>query len=477
MACQFDYLCELNTDKAIRRALHSLPPTLFATYERILDKVNASNEDTQHLVQRVLTWIICSKKPLSTKQLLEAVSLEEGQTKLDTDAMPDEEGILKWCSSLVRRTPDGQTLELAHFTVEEFLAAIDCGQTRNLYGRYKITSASQDLTLANLCLTYLEFENFQGDNWKEKKELLEFFKDYPFFEYAAKYWNVHAENHQDDKNFLQLAKILFDPSKSHNFLYWVQHSRWNLIGPWANPSYSPGPPPPPPPPSMHSGPPPPPPPGQPFRNGPPPPQLSRRSPLTGVDDPSHDSIELISNAETLHFACSLSLWPICDWLLKEKHRIVDLNKMSNFGTPIYCVLSGPEFNPFRSAPEAGWRFTRARTETIPAWVVSAQGRASKALKHLLDADIAINNVRVHPRCDWTPLTLALRLNLGWIDLLERGALVDETCLDALKALLKTENEIYGGIAKSFISKVGDLNLPVDKSRSVLLHTYNGQFLS
>jgi hypothetical protein len=34
VACQLDYLCELNTDKGIRKALDSLPPTLFATYEK-----------------------------------------------------------------------------------------------------------------------------------------------------------------------------------------------------------------------------------------------------------------------------------------------------------------------------------------------------------------------------------------------------------------------------------------------------------
>lgn len=86
----------------------------------------------QLLVQRVLTWIICSKKPLTTKQLLEAVSIEDSDTILERDAMPDEEGILLWCSSLIRKTTDGWTLELAHFTVEEFLAAIDCSQPNTL---------------------------------------------------------------------------------------------------------------------------------------------------------------------------------------------------------------------------------------------------------------------------------------------------------------------------------------------------------
>jgi hypothetical protein len=50
VACPLDYLCELNTNKALRKALNSLPPTLFATYKHILDRVNANNSNTQQLV-------------------------------------------------------------------------------------------------------------------------------------------------------------------------------------------------------------------------------------------------------------------------------------------------------------------------------------------------------------------------------------------------------------------------------------------
>ena len=180
VACQLDYLCELNTDKAIRRGLKSLPPTLFATYERILDRVNASNSDTQKLVQRVLTWIVCSKKPLSTKELLEAVSINEGDTELDRDAIPDEEGILKWCSSLVRRTPNGDRLELAHFTVEEFLLAIDGSEPRSPYARYKISPEEENLPLAKLCLTYLLFGDFRDIEWTGMEEPKGVFDEYSF---------------------------------------------------------------------------------------------------------------------------------------------------------------------------------------------------------------------------------------------------------------------------------------------------------
>jgi hypothetical protein len=104
---------------------------------------------------------VCSEEPLLTKELLQAVSISEGDTKLDHDAMPDKEGILKWCNSLVKRTLDGDRLELAHFTVEEFLLAIDRSEPRSPYARYKIFPGKENLPLAKLCLTYLLFEDFR----------------------------------------------------------------------------------------------------------------------------------------------------------------------------------------------------------------------------------------------------------------------------------------------------------------------------
>jgi hypothetical protein len=285
VACQLDYLCELNTDKAIRKALNSLPPTLFATYERILDRVNASNADTRMLVQMVLKWIICSSVPLSTKELLEAVSINEGDTKRDFDAMPDEEGILKWCSSLVRRTPAGDRLELAHFTVEEFLLAIDATKPGNPYAAYKITPEDQELPLAKLCLTYLLFDEFQDIDCTENEEDDDLYSDdLSFYSYCSKYWAEHALQYRHDQGLLDLVKIMFNPSKSGNFVSWSSHWIWNNS--------------------------------------------------SAVD------LELIRNAETLHFAAALSFSDVCEWLIKDHDRIADLDKISGIGTPLYCALTG-----------------------------------------------------------------------------------------------------------------------------------------
>jgi len=393
VACQMDYLCELNTDKAIRKALNSLPPTLYATYERILDRVNASNADTQQLVQRALMWIICSKEPLSSKELLEAVSISEGDIGLDVDAIPDEEGILKWCSSLVRRTPDGDRLELAHFTVEEFLFAIDAKAPNSPYAKYKVSSEDQNIVLSKLCLTYLLFEDFQNTQWNGKADLKEFSEEYSFYSYSSDYWAHHALAHRSDEGILDLVKILFDPSKNGNFLSWSYFWIWSIT--------------------------------------------------------KNDDLELTSNTETLHFAAALSFYDICTWLINEKGRRSDLDKLSTIGTPIYCALAALEL------------FTTSGVIGQPvAFEDSEQGihDQNKYLTFdcLLDAGARIDNIRVHPKFDWTPLSLALKLRFGWLILLERGVLLDDVSLEVVEDMIDGRTD--ADIAEEFLLEVSEKNL-------------------
>ena len=99
-----DYLCECTNDRERREALTKLPPDIPSSYERILERVNNSkNSSNQQLVIRTLQWTLFARERLTTDQYLEALSVYEGDTDLDSSAMTDEEEILNWCSSLIRK--------------------------------------------------------------------------------------------------------------------------------------------------------------------------------------------------------------------------------------------------------------------------------------------------------------------------------------------------------------------------------------
>lgn len=196
-----------------------MPPDLPTTYERILEKVNASTEHNQMIVWRALRWILFSVRPVPLAALSEAIGVEKGDTFLDRDAFIDEEAILEGCGSLVRREAD--TLELAHFTVREFLEAINEIYHSN-YLKYRADVFNDGLYLAEICLTHMCLGNFVVDGSKRTREQFIGQKaSHPFRRYAIRYWDIHARKYQNEKSIALLLQRLFDPSPQGHFFSFI----------------------------------------------------------------------------------------------------------------------------------------------------------------------------------------------------------------------------------------------------------------
>ncbi|KAK4445363.1 hypothetical protein QBC34DRAFT_472647 [Podospora aff. communis PSN243] len=99
VALQLDYLCELPRDKDRRKALQSLPPSLDETYRRILDRIDAKGVEIRRLVQRCLTFVAVTDGLLETKELQQAVSIEDDTENLDDESIVDDGAIFQHCSS------------------------------------------------------------------------------------------------------------------------------------------------------------------------------------------------------------------------------------------------------------------------------------------------------------------------------------------------------------------------------------------
>ena len=277
-----DHLCELPNDAARRKALNALPPTLHATYERILQRINGSNRDIQQLVQRSLRWLVCSREHLTSQALCEAISIETGDTSIDPTKISDEKEILRWCSSLVRRSALGDSLELAHFTVRDFLTTgID--QRDREFGVYHV-DLDDDAELAEVCLTYLSFQGYRSEGNTGEMSPTQSRNSFSLYEYGVRHWAEHARHNLSKPVVLSLTQELLHPSKQH-IISWAQALRSIVYG-------------------------------QSFRD-------------TKDVDPR--------TASPLHFASMLSLPECCEWLLEKGCYI---NQPSAFGTPLECALAG-----------------------------------------------------------------------------------------------------------------------------------------
>ena len=157
----------------------------------------------------------------------------------------------------------------------------------------------------------------------------------------------------------------------------------------------------------------------------------------------------LSNTETLHFAAALSFYHICKWLVEEKGRISDLDKLSGIGTPLFCAITGEDL--FVASQVVASRHA-----------VSYSGDEKKnyhrnrqaTIECLLNAGAKTNKIRVHPQFQWTPLSVSIRTRFCWDILLERGAILDEASLEEVEDLIKRSHPF----AESFLLEVSEKNL-------------------
>ncbi|KAF7672905.1 hypothetical protein GT037_008856 [Alternaria burnsii] len=293
VSCQLDHLCELPTDALRRKALTCLPSTLNETYARVLMRVEKS---ARPLVRRTLQWIAYAERPaLSDEQLLEIVAIDEDDEDLDPEACPDLEDLLRYCGSLVRRTSGSiydytnnswcasTILELAHFTVQEFLEAIIPNDTE--LNEFRLSSIDK-LTLAKTCLNYLCLPSFNRPPVDFEKD----YEDHPFYEHVSRHLIIYVHRFAHEEDLQKRLQRLFRPPKSHSLTRFVLH---NIQNP-------------------------------------------------GIELRKEGRFNKVCSYEfgSIHVAAMLRLGTVCQWLIDEG---CDANQKSMLGTPLELAIFDTSF--------------------------------------------------------------------------------------------------------------------------------------
>ena len=93
--------------------------------------------------------------------------------------------MIRWCSSLIRKSQIGDALELPHFTVKEFLLSLS--HTSPL-AAYRLDPTFDDSQLAKVCLTHLCSEDFETTVTQSETALNARRRQYPLRRYATMFW-------------------------------------------------------------------------------------------------------------------------------------------------------------------------------------------------------------------------------------------------------------------------------------------------
>jgi ankyrin repeat protein len=178
-------LKDLISIRQIRQALEQAKKATFGLskmYDNAVARIQAQDDFNREVALEILCWVANAKRPLKIRELQHALAIRKGDTDIDNDGLVDDESyFVAVCDGLVIIDNESETVRLIHHTLLEYLS-LDEG------GRFFPCPQAK---IANMCLTYLLFNEFSSGFLPDDEQLENRLKNYPLLEYAAKYWGEH----------------------------------------------------------------------------------------------------------------------------------------------------------------------------------------------------------------------------------------------------------------------------------------------
>lgn len=115
------------------------------------------------MIERMFKWLVCARQPLHVNELREGIAFTLEDLEWDRDKIiTDLNRLVRACSNLVVVEPNTQVVQLAHYTVEQYLL-----QEKTI--KFHFTRTEADIMAGEFCVAYLSFANFETrvTNYKE----------------------------------------------------------------------------------------------------------------------------------------------------------------------------------------------------------------------------------------------------------------------------------------------------------------------
>ncbi|KAI0893355.1 ankyrin repeat protein [Annulohypoxylon nitens] len=205
-------------------------------YGEAMERINNQIGGTRRLGRKVLAWITCAKRPLSSVELQHGLAIEIGDTELDEDNIRDIDIIRSVCAGLVIVDERSDIVQLVHYTAQEYLDS-----------RQEFLFHDEKISLAMACVTYLSFNKFKFGAYRGISGLKVKLYRNPFYNYAVQNWGRHVRDVAMEKDELivkfltntelssSASQVMVATSKdmvgrleSNDYYYWKHEPRYSL---------------------------------------------------------------------------------------------------------------------------------------------------------------------------------------------------------------------------------------------------------
>lgn len=195
-------MLECSTKKKRRKRVESLSKELEVAYGMEMKRIKA-NEKRYEIAKRALSWVYFAKRPLSMRELREALAVipiediekaDEDCRYLDRDDFEKPQNVLDSCGSLIMWDRSTDVVGFSHYTVSEYLAANADG------------NIEPELYVARVCLTYLCFDVFDG-------EFMTLVRTHKLLPYIARFCGKHISGSNEETLEDLVLSVAFSPSR------------------------------------------------------------------------------------------------------------------------------------------------------------------------------------------------------------------------------------------------------------------------
>ncbi|RTE69030.1 hypothetical protein BHE90_016591 [Fusarium euwallaceae] len=181
-------------------------------YGQAMERINGQMPGKKELAMKVLLWITCAKRQLTTLELRHALATKTGKSELDYGDLPHIGDMVSVCAGLVTVDEDSGIIRLVHYTTQDYLKRT---QTRWFRDAESVITAT--------CVNYLSFIVFETGFCTTDHKFKQRLRSNPFYDYAARNWGHHAPKDKAPDEVISFMKSKAKVGASSQALMVAEH--------------------------------------------------------------------------------------------------------------------------------------------------------------------------------------------------------------------------------------------------------------
>ena len=182
-------------------AIEFMPRDLHQAFSQTVERIKGQSDGRKRLGMKVLLWVSHARGSLTVAELSEALAVMPKNASLNPRRRPSQNMMIECCLGLVTVDQESISIRPVHYALQEFFH----DQREEIF-------PSGEEQIAEVCITYLLFDDFVSGCCEDKPAIEHLMEDFPFLRYASSYWGYHVQRSHWDRISRLALKLLHSPA-------------------------------------------------------------------------------------------------------------------------------------------------------------------------------------------------------------------------------------------------------------------------